>query len=278
MKVFKSLSAWIFQNSLILFSGIILASGAFAQQKLILIGGGPGRPSAALKQFADWAGQKKGRILIVTWASSIPEEVYQDLHDEFSEQFKGALDVSLRPPKNQTERQQFQSQLAGATGIFFSGGDQERIMSAFKSKGGQVLKKQIEDAYNAGKVFGGTSAGTAVMSQHMIVGPQENGVVPLAKGLGFLPNSYIVDQHFSQRNRADRLKQAQLQTGAAIAIGIDEDTALIVENRASARVVGEHTVRVFEKTDSSTVYETVLVNQDVWKFPEIFNRCSEAYN
>jgi cyanophycinase len=278
MMVFKSLPVQFYQKILMIIVMSLCACGAFAQQKLILIGGGPGRPSAALKQFGDWAGQERGRILIVTWATAVPEEVFQDLHDEFSEQFKGVIDVSLRVPQTRVERQLFKLQLASASGVFFSGGDQEKIMSAFTQEDGQDLLKAIEKAYHSGKVFGGTSAGTAVMSEFMITGSPKNGIVPLAKGLGFLPKSYIVDQHFSQRNRAKRLKQAQLQTSAAIAIGIDEDTALIVENRTSAWVVGEHTVRIFEKTNSSSLNETILVNRDAWEFPELPHRSIETYD
>jgi len=266
MKMIRSLSSHF---KLGLLSGLLtlaIASISSAQEKLIIIGGGPNRPAAALKQFSDWSGQEQGRILIITWASEIPMEIAESLMRDFGNQFQGHFGFSLTAPQTFKERQLFLYQLKLATGVFFSGGDQSRIMAAFRDPDGKALQQALEQAYASGKVFGGTSAGTAVMSRHMIMGDPINGTVPLSNGLGFLPEHLIVDQHFSQRNRVARLLQAQDQAGTFFAIGIDEDTALVVLNRRESRVLGDHQVRIF-KGHSSAVEEISLKSGDVWVFP-----------
>lgn len=284
MTLFKSSPLSIFARALLPVLIAFAASSSFAQEKLILIGGGPNRPAAALKQFGDWAGQENGRILIVTWASSIPNEVAKALIRDFSKQFRGQIDVSLVPPKTERQQQAFLKKLARSNGVFFSGGDQNKIMQAFQQEGGESLRLSLSEAYKSGKVFGGTSAGTAVMSQHMIMGDPEKGVVPLAPGLGFLPDSMIVDQHFSQRNRTGRLLQAQFQiqsqyqAAVPYAVGIDEDTALVLINKEIAWSLGNHRVRVFEKSKSShVVNEIPFPSGYSWKVSGFQNRCSGIY-
>jgi len=266
MNMIRSLSSHFKLGLLSGFLTLAIASISLAQEKLIIIGGGPNRPTAALKQFSDWSGQEQGRILIITWASQIPMEVAESLMRDFGNQFQGQFDFSLTPPQTFKEQQLFLYRLKHATGVFFSGGDQNRIMAVFDHPGGKALQQALEQAYTSGKVFGGTSAGTAIMSQHMIMGNPINGIVPLSKGLGFLPEHLIVDQHFSQQNRVARLLQAQAQAKTFFAIGIDEDTALVVLNRKESRVLGDHQVRIF-KGNSLAFEEISLKDGDLWIFP-----------
>jgi cyanophycinase len=41
----------------------------------------------------------------------------------------------------------------------------------------------------------------------------------------------MVDQHFSQRGRLGRLVMAAMKTNNKFAFGIDENTAMVVDNR-----------------------------------------------
>jgi cyanophycinase len=51
----------------------------------------------------------------------------------------------------------------------------------------------------------------------------------MAPGLGLLPG-VIVDQHFAERGRMGRLVGAVSQNPRLLGIGIDEDTAIVVED------------------------------------------------
>ena len=56
---------------------------------------------------------------------------------------------------------------------------------------------------------------------------------------GPVRSSAIVDQHFSQRHRLSRLLSALAQRPDLLGVGIDEDTALVIERGQSIEVVGE---------------------------------------
>jgi cyanophycinase len=86
--------------------------------------------------------------------------------------------------------------------------------------------------FAAGVVFGGTSAGAAVMSLRMITGEGDFTVidgneVEVRPGLG-LVEGVIVDQHFVRRQRENRLFGLVLKYPGERGVGIDEETALLV--------------------------------------------------
>lgn len=210
-----------------------------AQQKLVAIGGGR-RPPAAIKQFINWAGAEKSKILIVTWASGVPQESFDGIKKDFAAyQIAAFENAPFAPLTNQTRRE-FLAQLKNATAVFFTGGDQNRIMDVLKD---EELYAALVERYAAGVVFGGTSAGTAAMTTPMMTGEANLKIIDGAKvgtrkGLGLLPNT-VLDQHFIVRQRENRLFGLILRNPTLLGIGIDEDMALLVEDNRRAEVVGE---------------------------------------
>ena len=99
----------------------------------------------------------------------------------------------------------------------------------------------------------GTSAGAAIISEHMIAGgrggpsPRESGVV-LAPGLG-LTNRVIIDQHFNRRGRMGRLLAALSFNPFACGLGIDENTAGFIAPDGTMEIVGHGTVTVVDPAD-----------------------------
>ena len=51
----------------------------------------------------------------------------------------------------------------------------------------------------------------------------------MAAGLGLLPST-VIDQHFAQRNRYGRLLTIVAQSPQLLGLGLDEDTAAIVQD------------------------------------------------
>ena len=47
---------------------LIFTGNSFAQERLILIGGGK-RTTDVLTKFIEWSGKEKGKILVIPWAS-----------------------------------------------------------------------------------------------------------------------------------------------------------------------------------------------------------------
>jgi cyanophycinase len=88
------------------------------------------------------------------------------------------------------------------------------------------------------------------MSGHMLAQGHTNlhpekGAVSLGAGLGFL-HRVVIDQHFSERQRLSRLLSLVAQNPYLQGIGIDEDTALVVERGVGIEVLGEGAVTVVD--------------------------------
>jgi cyanophycinase len=66
----------------------------------------------------------------------------------------------------------------------------------------------------------------------------------LSRGLGLLPE-VIVDSHFAERGRFGRLLSAVAQEPALLGVGIDEDTAVVVEG-GRFRTIGRGAVYVVD--------------------------------
>jgi cyanophycinase len=136
-----------------------------------------------------------------------------------------------------------------ATGIFFTGGDQARIISCLKDT---KLDAAMHKRYSEGIIIGGTSAGAAMMPDMMIIeGDSETNprvdVVAMGPGMGFLPD-VVIDQHFAQRGRLGRLVTALLLQPAVLGFGIDENTAILVSGD-ELEVIGENAVTVIDESE-----------------------------
>ena len=225
-------------------------AAAAAETRLVLVGGGT-RPARAMARFVEWAGGPQSRILIVPWASAEPKESCEAIIEELRGGGPSicAASVSLdqqgkAAPLPEEVRATFVQALARATGVFFTGGDQNRVMDVLDAP----LRAELKARYTAGVVFGGTSAGTALISDPMITGEGDLTVIDGDKvgvrpGLGLLPG-VILDQHFIERQLQNRLFGLVLKQPGARGIGIDENAALLVTNGRLAEVVGGPVVLV----------------------------------
>jgi cyanophycinase len=70
-------------------------------------------------------------------------------------------------------------------------------------------------------------------------------MVQLAPGMG-LTNRVIIDQHFQRRGRIGRLMLAVAYNPYLIGLGIDEDTAVIINPKHQLEVVGRGSVIVVD--------------------------------
>jgi cyanophycinase len=116
-------------------------------------------------------------------------------------------------------------------GIFFTGGDQSRLMKELGLSGKTFIQK--------------ANAGAAALSEKIIVGGDDEPV--LADGIGLI-TKYIVDQHFSSRSRKTRLQKAMELTGLR-GISIDEDTMITVFDDGYSEVTGAANVIIIFNED-----------------------------
>ncbi len=217
---------------------------------IVPIGGAEGRnrKSKILNRFTRLCGGKEARIMVIPTASML-----NDTGPEYEKLFKSMGAKSMCVPIESRE-DCFESEtlrvLDGATGIFITGGNQLRLSTIL---GGTPVARSIRKLNAEGIHVAGTSAGAAIVSEHMIAGgrsgasPRESGV-DLAPGLG-LTNRVIIDQHFNQRQRMGRLLAALSFNPFACGLGIDENTAAFIGPDGEMEVVGKGTVTVVDPAD-----------------------------
>jgi len=215
-----------------------VGGAAEARERLVLIGGG-GRPAEALARFVDWAGGPRARILVVPWATVEPEEAFELLRHELAAHRPGRVWAAPAAPLSASERGAFLDQLREASGVFFSGGDQNRILDVLRD---DALKDALVRRYRAGVPFAGTSAGTACMSSLAMTGEGDFTVIDgdrvgLRAGLGLLPG-VVLDQHFLARQRQNRLIAVVLKHPRLLGVGLDENAALLVRDNRHAEIMG----------------------------------------
>ncbi|WP_063850772.1 cyanophycinase [Flammeovirga sp. SJP92] len=232
---------------------ILFATSVVAQGKLFIIGGGK-RPPALIQRLADEANLKEGYGIVLAMSSIEPDTSSFYGIKQFKELGFTNVQSMYYTHENMPSSSALDS-LKGAKLIYITGGDQNRFMKRIEGTG---IYEAIHSCYENGGMIAGTSAGAAVMSHVMITGDEKNypeyddtgrtiesNNLIYSKGLGMLKN-VIIDQHFIQRSRYNRLFSAVIEHPELKGIGIDESTAILVENN-TAEVVGESQVILVEK-------------------------------
>lgn len=224
-----------------------------AKGQLVIIGGAEDKEGECtiLREFVRRAGGTKARIVIMTAATELPREVgenYIRIFERLGAEDARIIDTETREDASSSTALEA---IEKATGVFFTGGDQARITDILKDT---EIDTKIHERFQAGIVIGGTSAGAAVMPDVMIVeGDSETNarmeIVDLGPGMGFLPG-VVIDQHFSQRGRLGRLIAALAQQPAVLGFGIDENTAMVV-NDNQFEVIGEGSITVVDDSNAT---------------------------
>jgi beta-aspartyl-peptidase (threonine type) len=153
--------------------------------------------------------------------------------------------------------------------IFLAGGDQAKYLRYWKGTPVQTL---INAHLRAGRPIGGTSAGLAVLGDTVYAAYRDSITSkealkdPFSEHLtlesGFLNvpflGSVLTDSHFSERGRLGRLlafqaRGIELRGKPLIGIGVDEETALVIDSEGMGRVFSRQTharvyLTVFEDT------------------------------
>ena len=225
---------------------------------LMPIGGNENhKKPVVLQEFVRRAGGNNADIVIFPQPSII-----KNTGKEYARIF---LDLGARSTRNlefRTRAEAFDNDflraVLSASGIFISGGTQMRLPS---TTGGTPLETAILDAYRRGVIIGGTSAGAAVMPKVMIAygkgGPTPRaGMAQYSPGLG-LTDKIVFDQHFRQRDRLGRLLYLIASHPGLLGVGIDENTAAIVEDESSITVTGTGAVTIVDgsRIESTNVAE-----------------------
>lgn len=134
--------------------------------------------------------------------------------------------------REEAESDELVKLLDTATGVWIGGGAQGRLTDIY---GGTKTHAALRRVLERGGVIGGTSAGASIMSSCMIrYGSSSEAVCD--KGFGLVSHC-VIDQHFGERNRLQRLIGALEENKAQVGIGIDEGTAVILKQN-HLKVIG----------------------------------------
>jgi cyanophycinase len=209
------------------------------------------RDRAILARFVAICGGREARIAIIPTASEL-----RDTGPRYAEIFRdlGVEDAPVLPFEQRADchRADWLAQLADCQGVFMTGGNQLKLSTTL---GGTPVAEAIREGNGQGLHVAGTSAGAAIMSEHMIAFGNEGStpradMVTLAPGLGLLA-TVIVDQHFRQRDRLGRLLSALAYNPRPVGIGLDEDTAAFIGPDDALEVFGSGAITIVDASEVS---------------------------
>ena len=212
---------------------------------MLLVGGKDGRNDdrALIDRFVRLCGGASARVLVITSATANPERHRKEYDKAFSK--SGAREVSVFHPEDRADSEdpELLSALARADGVYFTGGNQSKLVDAM----GPRFQNRLRERHRKGLHVGGTSAGASAVSSVMIKEGRGESV-ELSAGFGLLPE-IIVDQHFRQRERLSRLIAAVLLHPANLGFGLDERTAVEIGPSGHAQVLGAGALTVVDGSD-----------------------------
>ena len=236
---------------------------------LFIIGGGTRSPELVQSLLKTSALQPKDYIIVLPMATAEPEASFNAIKKQitvFTENNIGTLNFTPAQVNNKN----WLDSLRGARLIYIVGGDQSRFMKAVLNT---PVYAAIHEAYQNGATIAGTSAGAAVMSKQMITGSQLKDTVyketfnklwteniEFEEGMGLL-DGVIIDQHFLKRSRYNRLISALAAYPKYECIGIDEGTAIIVQQK-KVTVAGASQVLRISKPKNLKVTSKNLIKLD----------------
>ena len=225
-------------GSLVIIGGALRADTAEVWQRIVALAGGAGARIAVLPCAAahpERSGAATAAILRRYGADAfvVPLAVRLAGSDYRAQADDAALAAAVR----------------GAGGVFFTGGDQGLVTQVLRRADGSdsAVLASVWDVYRRGGVVAGTSAGAAIMSSTMFLAPRptlellQDGAAmgsDLGPGLGFIGDEVFIDQHFLVRGRLARMLPAMRRQNYRLGLGIDENSALVVQGRRHLEVLG----------------------------------------
>ena len=216
---------------------------------LVIIGGAEDKKNECeiLKEVVHLYKKSKGSLVILTVATDYPVEVGEEYKKVFSSLGVEDINIIHIQSRDMAEDQENIDTLQSAGCIFFTGGDQIKITSLI---GGTKFYECLKEQYFNKVLIVGTSAGASCLSSTMIVEGEDDSapkkcVINMSPGLDII-RGVIIDQHFAQRGRIGRLLSSVAQNPEIIGIGIDENTAIVIEGENVFRVIGEGGVTIVD--------------------------------
>jgi cyanophycinase len=224
------------------------AAGQRRAGHLVIIGGNEDRQhdKLVLRRFVELTRRPDPRIVLLA-AEDLEPQGLRALYDRAFSELGVSQCIGLAlASREQANDACTADRLLSADGIFLAGNDAKRLLAVL---GGTAVHRALHQAFGEhGICIAGTSAGASALAQHVM---QDGG--HLAAGLGLLQR-VLIDQHFSERQRLGRLLQVVAQNPTLVGVGIDEDTALVVEPCGGIEAVGDGAVTLLDGRGMSSSF------------------------
>ena len=199
-----------------------------ARGSLVIIGGAV-RDREIVERIIDLAGGPDAPLVVIPTAGGASR---YDRYWKGQRMFKdaGATDITVLhtyDPKV-ADTDDFVAPLRRARGVFFGGGRQWRLADAYLNT---RTHTELLALLGRGGVISGSSAGASIMGSYLVRGDTQTNTVMMGdhvEGFALLKNVGI-DQHLLRRNRQFDLLEVIESHPELLGIGIDENTAIVVE-------------------------------------------------
>lgn len=209
--------------------GVLSAADIGPSKGSLLIVGGAMQDPAIVKRFLDLAGGPDAPIVVIPTAGGGDD---YDQHWSGLQQFKEAgatrLTVLHTNDRTRADSEDFVRPIREARAVFFTGGRQWRLADSYLKT---LTHRALNELLERGGVIGGTSAGASIQGSFLVRGDTKGAETMIGdhvEGLGFMRNVGI-DQHLLKRNRQFDLLELVAKYPHLLGIGIDEDTAIVVQ-------------------------------------------------
>jgi cyanophycinase len=228
-----------------------LAPGLWAQQvgpargSLVIVGGAM-QDEGIMRRFIELAGGPGAKIVVIPTAGA--EEDYDDSFPGARRwRYLGAhVTVLHTRDRKVANSEAFVEPIREASGVWFPGGRPQRLSEAYL---GTCTEHELRALLDRGGVIGGSSAGASIQGSYLVRGDSRTNRKVMGdhvKGFGLLKN-VAIDQHLIARNRHFDLIPVIEQHPELLGIGIDEDTAIVVQ-RDKFQVIGQSVVAIYDIT------------------------------
>ena len=174
----------------------------------------------------------------------IPNQVGKNYKKALKKLGCSNINVKNITKRSPCDKKSIQKLFTDADCIFFTGGDQSRIVDIIgDTPVHDIIFNRLK---NEKIVLSGTSAGAMSMSEEMIMGGSSiecltKGSVKMRNGMGYIP-SMIIDSHFVNRGRFGRLAEAVARFPQLIGVGLAEDTGLVIKNEELNYKLRDHSI------------------------------------
>lgn len=243
---------------------IICIGRTSAQGSICAVGGGSEDYGSWSDKPYSWIVKKadSGRIAVLSYSSQTDW-----IPNYFKSLGASGVEKLIINSRETADSEEIYSRIVSSEGIFIKGGDQWKYYSYFKDT---RTEEAIKVVYNNGGIVAGTSAGAMILgefifsaengsahSRESLLNPKGRDITIEKDFISLHPN-LLFDTHNIERGRIGRLIAFWLnifnEEGRNItAVGIDDKTALCIDENKIGRVMGSGSASIIQADEGTVI-------------------------